>query len=105
RAHKAGAKLAFGTDIIRAPSDVSRGTVTISVIDAWTEAGIPPRDILRAMTTDAADLLGMAAERGLIRPGYFADLIATRGNPLTDIAVLKNVIFVMKHGTTMKDPS
>lgn len=105
RAHKTGAKLAFGTDIIRAPSDVSRGVVTMSVVDAWVEAGIPARDILRAMTSDAAALLGMERERGLIRPGYYADLIATRVSPLSEIATLKDVTFVMKHGVIMKDPS
>lgn len=77
----------------------------MSVVDAWVEAGIPARDILRAMTSDAAALLGMERERGLIRPGYYADLIATRVSPLSEIATLKDVTFVMKHGVIMKDPS
>ncbi len=105
RAHRAGAKVAFGTDIIRAPAGMSRGAVTMSVIDAWVEAGIPAADILRAMTADAADLLGMAGERGQIRTGYYADLVATPVSPLADISTLKQVTFVMKHGVVMKEPA
>ena len=56
------------------------------------------------MTTNAAALLGMERERGVIAPGYAADLIATKGNPLEDIGALKRVGFVMKDGKVVKAP-
>jgi len=105
RAYKAGVKLVFGADIVRAPPGTSRGAVSLSVIDSWIEAGVPARDILRAMTTSAAELLGMEGERGVIKPGYVADLIATEGNPLEDIKALERVVFVMKAGIVFRSPA
>ena len=67
-------------------------------IDPWVEAGIPPAVILRAMTTNATRLLGVDAVRGTLKPGMFADLIATPDNPLSNIQTLKRVTFVMKNG-------
>ena len=105
RAYRLGVPLVFGADIVRAPPGVSRGAVSLSVIDSWVEAGVPSPDILRAMTTKAAELLGMARERGAIKPGYAADLIAMSGNPLSDIMALKRVAFVMKDGKIVRSPA
>ena len=70
----------------------------MSRIDMFSEAGMTPAQLLRSMTTTAADLLGMAELRGRIAPGMAADLIATPGNPLENIQELKRVSFVMKGG-------
>lgn len=105
RAHTAQIPLAFGADIIRAPVDLSRGSASLSVIDSWIRARVPAPDILRAMTVDAARLLGMDGERGVIRVGYAADLIATTKNPLEDIRALEQVVFVMKEGTVVRSPA
>jgi len=40
---------------------------------------------------------------GTVEAGRYADLIAVEGNPLTEIAVLQGVKFVMKGGTIVKD--
>jgi imidazolonepropionase-like amidohydrolase len=37
-----------------------------------------------------------------LKPGYFADVIAVPGNPLTDISVLRKVAFVMKGGAVYR---
>ena len=50
------------------------------------------------MTINAARLLGVENERGAIKPGLAADIIATAANPLDDIDALKEVSFVMKDG-------
>ncbi|MEO8449348.1 MAG: amidohydrolase family protein [Gemmatimonadota bacterium] len=106
RAYRIGTQLVFGSDIVRAPPGYSRGDVSLSVIDSWVEAGIPAADILRAMTTSAAALLGMEHQRGAIKPGYAADIIATRASPLADINNLKQVVFVMKGGVVFRsDPA
>jgi len=81
---------------------LSRGDLTIAFLDTWKAAGIPRADILHAMTINgykAADIIG---ERGPIKPGFYADMIAVAGNPLTDIDVLRNVQFVMKNGMVFK---
>jgi imidazolonepropionase-like amidohydrolase len=105
RAHRIGVRLVFGADIVRAPPGVSRGAVSLSVIDSWVEAGVPASDILRAMTTNAAELLNLARDRGAIKAGYAADIIAVSGNPLTDIMALKRVAFVMKDGKVLRSPA
>jgi imidazolonepropionase-like amidohydrolase len=63
-----------------------------------------PIDALRAATIVAADLIG-ADDRGRIRPGLLADLIAVPGNPLEDIEVTQDVRFVMKGGQIYKSPT
>jgi imidazolonepropionase-like amidohydrolase len=54
------------------------------------------------MTTNAARLLGVDKDRGFLRVGQAADIIATADNPLEKIDTLKHVVFVMKDGTMIK---
>ncbi|HKC88037.1 MAG TPA: amidohydrolase family protein, partial [Blastocatellia bacterium] len=63
---------------------------------------IPPADILRAITINGYKAADIIKERGPIKPGLFADLIAVAGDPLTDIDALRNVRFVMKNGAVFK---
>ena len=102
RAYKIGVTLAFGSDLIFWASDETRGTWTVSQIESFIEAGIPPHAILAAMTTNAAQLLGVEKARGAIKPGHYADIIATPENPLENISTLKQVSFVMKNGKVFK---
>ncbi|MET7337381.1 amidohydrolase family protein [Nonomuraea sp. NPDC005650] len=47
-----------------------------------------PIDVLRAATTGAAELVGMAGEAGTLAVGAHADLLVLDGDPLADIDVL-----------------
>ena len=81
---------------------LTRGELTLNFLDTWKAAKIPNADILKAMTINgylAADVL---KDRGPIKPGFFADLIAMPGDPLTDIDALRSVQFVMKNGMVFK---
>jgi imidazolonepropionase-like amidohydrolase len=81
---------------------MSRGDLSINFLLTWKAAEIPPGDTLRAITINgykAADIIG---QRGPIKPGLFADIIAVAGDPLTDIDALRNVQFVMKNGMVFK---
>ena len=102
RAYKIGVTLVHGPDVIFTTKEYSRGRLSIETIDHWVEAGIPARVMLQALTTNAARLLGVEKERGAIRPGMKADIIATRNNPLDKIDTLKAVTFVMKDGQVFK---
>lgn len=104
RAHSIGVKMAFGSDIYMRVPGKSRGAAAMSVIDSWVEAGVPSLDLLRAMTINAAQLLG-DKRRGAIKPGMMADLVAMNGNPLENIQLLKNVVFVMRSGSVVKNLS
>ena len=102
RAHRMGVTLAFGSDLCFYAPDETRGTWTISLIDVFVAAGIPPKDIMRALIPNAARLLGVERARGAIAPGQFADIIATPENPLENISTLRGVNFVMKNGRVFK---
>jgi imidazolonepropionase-like amidohydrolase len=102
RAYKIGITMAYGTDVIDEVDGQTRGTLSMSGIDPWIEAGIPPKVLLQAMTLNAARLLGVANERGAIRTGMAADIIATASDPLEDPNALKKVVFVMKSGVAIK---
>ena len=103
RAHQIGVTLVFGPDVIFTTKEYSRGRLSIETIDNWVEAGIPARVILQALTTNAARLLGVEKERGALRVGMKADIIATAANPLDNIDTLKAVTFVMKNGKIFKE--
>jgi len=102
RAHKIGVNMAFGTDVIDALPGETRGTLAVDYIQSWIEAGVPAADTLRAMTVNAARLLGVDKERGFLKPGMAADIIATPENPAENIQTLKKVSFVMKDGAIIK---
>ena len=102
RAHKIGVTMAYGTDVIDQRPGMTRGTEAIAGIDPWVEAGVPPREIIKAMTITAAKLMGVEKDRGLLREGLAADIIAVPDNPLENINTLKKVSFVMKNGSVIK---
>jgi imidazolonepropionase-like amidohydrolase len=96
------APLTFSTDADYYVPGKTRGEVAISFIESWKAAGIPPADILRAMTTNGFKVSETERVRGPIKAGLAADLIAVAGNPLEAIDVLRDVRFVMKDGVVFK---
>jgi imidazolonepropionase-like amidohydrolase len=102
RARAVGVPIAFGTDVIFPLPGETRGSLSVAFVESFQEAGFSPAAILRAMTTDAARLLGVEMERGNLRPGAAADLVATRDNPLLDASALRRVHFVMKGGQVVR---
>ena len=103
RARKAGVTMAYGTDTFL-EGGRSRGAWSMSLVRSYAEAGLPAPEILRMMTTHAARLLGVEKDRGAIRPGLAADIVATRGRPDQDILALEDVVFVMKDGRVIRRP-
>jgi imidazolonepropionase-like amidohydrolase len=93
-----GIPMAFGSDAVSELPGFTRGTLALARIDMFAEAGMTPAHLLQAMTTTAAQLLGVSDTRGSIRPGMAADIIAIPSNPLEDAQALKEVLFVMKDG-------
>jgi imidazolonepropionase-like amidohydrolase len=81
---------------------LTRGDLTIAFLETWKAANIPPADILRAMTINGYKAADIIKERGPIKSGFYADLIAVAGDPLTNIDALRNVQFVMKNGMVFK---
>lgn len=98
RAIRAGVKVAFGTDAAVFPHGDNAKEFAV-----YVSYGMPLIDAIRTATTNAADLLGIN-DRGILATGKLADLIAVPGNPLTDIRVLEQVLFVMKDGVVVRQP-
>lgn len=97
KAVKAGVKVAFGTDAGVYPHGENARQFAYMV-----KFGCTPARALRSATSDAAELLGRAGDVGRIAPGLFADLVAVKGDPLSDIKAMEEVSFVMKGGTVVK---
>jgi len=95
-----GVKMASGFD---ASTPTGQGRNADQLV-AMAKRGIPPLEVIRAATLNAAELMGWQEDVGAIEVGKYADLIALEGNPLTDIAVLQKVEFVMKGGIIVKCP-
>jgi imidazolonepropionase-like amidohydrolase len=104
RAHRIGVRMAFGSDTTIEMPGRTRADLMFDYLAVWRAAGIPPADILRAMTTDAAELLRINKARGGIAVGLSADLVATPANPLDDIENLRRIDFVMKDGKIVRRP-
>jgi imidazolonepropionase-like amidohydrolase len=81
---------------------LDRGELTINFLLTWKAAEIPPADVVRAITINGYKASDVIDERGPIKPGLYADIIAVAGNPLEDIDALRDVRFVMKNGTVFK---
>jgi imidazolonepropionase-like amidohydrolase len=77
--------------------------LTAREIEFRVSLGEPAMHAIVAATSLNAEILGMQDRVGSVAAGRLADLIAVAGNPLTSIAVLRDVRFVMKGGTIVKD--
>jgi len=94
---KAGVKMIFGTDAGVYPNGLNARQFVTMV--QW---GMTPMQAIQAATVNAAEALGRPGDVGAIAVGRFGDMIAVAGDPLTDVAVLQNVAFVMKGGEVVK---
>ena len=99
RAMRSGVKFAFGTDAGVYPHGENARQFALLV----KHLGMSPIDAIRMATTNAADLLGWRDRVGRVAPGFYADLIAVAGDPLTDVSELERVRWVMKGGIVYKN--
>ena len=76
---KSGVKFAAGSDMCWAYPGKTRGEASALMFSHLREAGMPALDILRAVTSNAAEMLGWQDRVGAVEPGKFADLIAVTG--------------------------
>jgi imidazolonepropionase-like amidohydrolase len=98
RALNMGVKIALGTDAAVYPHGNNALEFVLMSAD-----GMTPAQSLKAGTSAAADLLGLADKIGTLEPGKQADIVAVPGNPLDDIKDTQSVFFVMKGGTTYRN--
>ena len=97
-AFRSGVRVALGTDAGVYPHGLNGG-------EFWSmvELGMSPLQALQAGTVNAAELMGWSDRVGAIRQGMLADVVAVKGNPLSDVRLLQHVQFVMKDGVVYKN--
>ena len=96
KAFKAGVNVALGSDAPLIP----HGQNALEFA-AMVNLGMKPIDALRAATINPAAMLHLT-DRGELKAGLMADIIAVDSNPLKNIKTLEHVVFVMKSGEILK---
>jgi imidazolonepropionase-like amidohydrolase len=98
KALEVGVKIAFGTDSAVSPHGINAQEFKLMV-----DLGMKPLAALRAATSSAADLLGIAKTVGTLEAGKAADVVAVPGDPTADITAMERVRFVMKGGEVLRN--
>jgi imidazolonepropionase-like amidohydrolase len=93
----AGVPMAVGSDVGPFP----HGTQAREYV-SMVKYGMTPLAAMQAGLLNGAKLLGWDGQIGALKAGYYADIIAVPGDPLTDISALQKVAFVMKGGVIFK---
>jgi imidazolonepropionase-like amidohydrolase len=98
RAVRAGVKMIFGTDAGVYPHG-DNGKQFAKMVQ-W---GMTPLQAIQAATSRASEALARP-DVGAIEPGRYGDIIAVRGDPLSNVTVLEHVDAVIKGGKLVKGP-
>jgi len=96
RALAIGVKVVAGTDAGGHGHPANAGE-----LECLVRAGMTPMQALQAATGWAAECLGQEAELGTVETGKLADLVVVAGDPLADIALLRDphrIALVIKDG-------
>jgi imidazolonepropionase-like amidohydrolase len=103
RVLKSGVKFAAGTDMCWFYPGKTCGEASVATLIKLRDAGMTSLDVIRAITNNAAEMLGWQDRIGAVEPGKFGDLVAVAGDPIADITELERVRFVMKGGQVVKN--
>jgi imidazolonepropionase-like amidohydrolase len=96
---KAGAKMTFGTDAGVYPYGLGGRQFAYMV-----RYGMTPMQAIQAATSEAARALRMDGKVGTLAAGAYGDLVAVKGDPLSDVRVLEHVDGVIKEGRLVASP-
>ena len=96
-ANSMGANMVFGTDAGIYPHGDNAKQFKYMV--QW---GMTPLEAIQAATINTAQLFGLT-NVGELKEGFKADIVGIRGNPLKQIDLLEDVVFVMKEGLIYKN--
>jgi len=103
RVLKSGVKFAEGSDMCWFYPGKTRGEASVAAFVNLHDAGMPTLDVIRAITSSSAEMLGWQDRIGTIEAGKFADLVAVAGDPVGDITELERIRFVMKDGQVIRN--
>jgi imidazolonepropionase-like amidohydrolase len=97
RAMKEGVKICMGGDV----GVFAHGKNWLEM-EAMQRAGMPAADVMIAATSGNAGIFHLA-DRGQVKPGLLADLVAVPGDPTGDVSAVEHVNFVMKGGIVVRN--
>lgn len=95
-----GVRMMIGTDA--GIPTMFHGDATWREMARWADLGVPPMEILQAATLWPARALRQEAHLGVLAPGRYADVIAVRGDPLTDMRAMRDIAVVVKGGRRVR---
>ena len=72
-------------------------------MEAMAHAGMPAAQVLIAATSGNARILHLT-DRGQVKAGLLADLVAVQGDPTRDLSAVRNIRLVMKGGDIVRGP-
>lgn len=101
KAFQAGALMVVGSDAV-----YNGWGLNMRELSWFVKMGMTPGQALNAATATPAAMLGMEKSLGAVAPGFYADIVAVEGDPLTDITVIsnrENIRWVMKGGRVVVD--
>jgi len=97
KAHQAGVRIVYGTDAGVYPHGDNAKQFSYMVKQGMTSV-----EAIQAATIHAADVMGWGNQVGQINPGFFADIVALRDNPISNIQALEKIDVVIKGGQLYK---
>jgi imidazolonepropionase-like amidohydrolase len=95
-----GVRMLIGTDA-GIPSNFHNDATWREMVK-WVELGVPPMETIQAATLWPARALRAEDRIGVLAAGRYADIIAVRGDPLTDMTVMRDVRVIVKGGARVK---
>jgi imidazolonepropionase-like amidohydrolase len=95
-AMKAGVPICMGGDV----GVFTHGRNWLEM-EAMQRAGMSPAQVLISATSRNAKIFHLA-DRGEVKPGLLADLVAVEGDPTKDVSAVEHVRFVMKGGDIVR---
>src|SRR6058998_1825575 len=101
KAYQAGVHMIVGSDAV-----YNGWGLNMRELDWFVKMGMKPEQALKTATTEPAAMLGMEKSLGAVAPGFFADIVAVEGDPLTNITAVsrrENIRWVMKGGRVVVD--
>lgn len=97
KAHEAGVTISFGTDAGVYPHGMNAMQFAVMV-----QRGMTAMEAIKAATSVAAEVIGWEADVGALEVGRFGDLVAVRGDPLSNVSLLEDIDVVVKGGLLFK---
>jgi imidazolonepropionase-like amidohydrolase len=99
KAHDAGVPIVFGTDSGVYPHGMN--AIQFRHMVKW---GMTEMEAIKSATSVAAQVMQWGDRLGTIQKGLYGDIVAVKGDPLSDIRELENIDVVIKGGLIFKAP-